>query len=242
MLLSTSCSAEKEQDNQITLECNINIDTLDFTFGIDYDNPELYLIPGTQSTLSDSFYAEVVAALGEPASTISGALQVCHWVNQNFEFENAGGAMIGVNTVDELFKIKKFYGCHSAALIISSILRRAGIPALMIETAGVQWAYDYAYGRVKYFSGHVMTEVYIADHWVLLDNNCTYIDEYDPSNPFIAMQSWNPDDYFVYAKGVDIWDYTKNDNTFTNRKMLDFTENVLCFEPLFHTDSYQWGN
>jgi len=36
-------------------------------------------------------------------------LEVCQWINQNCEFEDAGGAMAGKNTVDEFYEIKTFY-------------------------------------------------------------------------------------------------------------------------------------
>ena len=117
--------------------------------------------------------------------------------------------MAGNNTVDELFEIKNFYGCHSQALIISSILREFGFPVVMIETASVQWGYDYHAGAIEYFAGHVMSEIYVDNKWILLDNNCTYVEEYDNNNPFISSIS-QQDDYFVFAKGVDIWVSSNN--------------------------------
>ena len=240
LLLFISCELCKNIDPPP--DCNFDIDSIDFSFGIDYDNPEKYLIPGEESDLKDSYLAEIRNAIGTPGHNIEDILRVCHWINQNFTFENAGGAMMGVNTVNELYEIKKFYGCHSLALIISSVLREFGIPAVMIETAGVQWAYDYKAGTVQSFSGHVMSEIYINDKWILLDNNCTYVEDYDYLNPFISTMSPLPDDYFVFAKGVDIWDYTGHDENFTHNKMLNFSDKVECYEELFYTVTYIWDN
>jgi len=239
-------SCEKEDDfekntNEIYTDCDFEIDAVDFSFGIDYDNPDKYLAPGEQSNLKNAYADEIQTAIGTPSHDISGILLVCHWVNQNFTFEDSGGAMAGVNTVDELYEIKKFYGCHSTALIISSILREFGFPVVMIETGSVQWAYDYGAGDVQYFSGHVMSEIYIDGQWILLDNNCTFVEEYDHLNPFIPMMSSNPDDYFVYAKGVDTWDYSSKDDSFTHNKMINFSDNVHCYEELFNTATYSWG-
>ena len=221
-------------------KCSFNADTIDFTYGIDYDHPEKYLVPGEQSDLSANNLEIIRNAIGTPITDIVGILDVCHCINQNFTFEDAGGAMAGVNTVDELFNARTFYGCHSLALIISSVLREFGIPAVMIETADVKWGFEYRAGDVDYFSGHVMSEVYINNKWILLDNNCTYVDDYDYTNPYISVMSPNQGDLFVFAKGVDIWDYRGDDDSFTQDKLLDFSYNIHCYEYLFYTAHYVW--
>jgi len=238
VLLFITCKTSK--NTEISEECAFDIDTLDFSFGIDYEEPEKYLIPGEESDLSDSFLLEIQNTMGIPTNNIAGILLVCHWVNQNFIFENAGGAMIGINTVDELYKIKKFYGCHSLALIISSILREFGFPAVMIETTDVQWAYDFNEGSINYFAGHVMSEIFINGKWILLDNNCTYIANYDTMNPFISQMTEPNNGYFVFAKGIDIWDYNGHDESFTHDKMLDFSNNITCYEKLLYSVTYSW--
>lgn len=150
--------------------------------------------------------------------------------------------MIGKNTVDELFEIKTFYGCHSIALIISSICREFGFPAIMIETADVQWGYDYNAGTVQHFAGHVMSEIYVENKWILLDNNCSYVKQYDMMDPFIPESNYPSNAYFVIAKGVDIWDYSGKDESFTHNKLIFFAENIYCFEEMFGTVSYNWSN
>jgi hypothetical protein len=240
LILSFSCS--KDDVVNPSHECKIDIDTIDFTFGIDYDNPEKYLIPGEESDLKDNYLEEICNIVGIPNDSIDDILHVCHWINQNFTFEDARGAMIGENTVNELFEIKTFYGCHSLSLLISSVLREFGFPAVMIETADVLWGYAYNAGNVQYFAGHVMSEVYVENKWILLDNNCTYVEEYNPLNPFISAMNSPQDDYFVYAKGVDIWDYSERDDSFTHDKMVDFSENIYCFEEMFNTVNYHWSN
>ena len=150
--------------------------------------------------------------------------------------------MAGKNTVDELYKIKTFYGCHSQALIISSILREFGFPAIMIETADVQWGYDYNAGIVQYFAGHVMSEIYVENKWILLDNNGSYVEDYNPMIPYIHVVNHPTNAYFVFAKGVDIWDYSAKDDSFTDNKLVFFSENIYCFEEMFNTVSYNWSN
>jgi len=239
-LLWESCS--KDDVTGTLEECEIDVDAIDFSFGIDYATPEKHLIPGEESDLKDTYLEEIRTKVGTPGDSIDDILPVCHWINQNFTFENAGGAMIGKNTVDELYEMKTFYGCHSLSLIISSVLREFGFPAVMIETANIHWGYDYGAGNVQYFKGHVMSEIFVENKWILLDNNCTYVEEYDPLNPFISAMNSPQDDYFVFAKGVDIWAYSGRDDSFTHDNMVYFSENIHCFEEMFNTVSYNWSN
>ncbi|MEN8227453.1 MAG: transglutaminase domain-containing protein [Bacteroidota bacterium] len=239
-LFLAACCKNEEPD--ISKECKIDIDTIDFSFGIDYNDPGKYLIPGEESDLNDLYLEEIRDAVGTPENRIDDILLVCHWVNQHFTFDNAGGAMAGKNTVDELYEIKTFYGCHSLALIISSILREFGFPAIMIETADVQWGYDYHVGNLHYFAGHVMSEIFVENRWILLDNNCTYVEEYDFMNPYIPVSNHPTNAYFVFAKGVDIWDYSAKDDSFTGDHLIFFSENIYCFEEMFNTVSYHWSN
>lgn len=247
ILLFTECSEKDEgeiivENKEPEKECLINIDTIDFTFGIDYADPGKYLVPGEQSDLADYLVDHVSSIMGPPADSISYVLRVCDWINRTFSFENAGGAMMGVNTVDELYAIKKFYGCHSAALIISSTLRELGFPAVMIETASVKWAYEYRAGNAQYFVGHVMSEIFVEGKWVLLDNNGTWVENYDPQNPFIPVRKHPTPSYFVYAKGTDVWDYTGRDEEFTHREMVFFSDNIFCFEEMLNTVNYSWNS
>ena len=237
-LFLLECSTDK--DAEIDKECHIDISIYDFTFGINYNDPGKYLIPGEQSNLNDIYKQEIQEAVGDPVDTIDYILELCHWINQHFEFEDAGGAMMGKNTVDELYEIKTFYGCHSLALIISSVLREFGFPAIMIETADVQWGYNYHDGSTQNFSGHVMSEILVENKWILLDNNGTYVEEYNYNNPFISKMYRPTAGYFVFAKGVDTWDYSDRDESFTHDHMIFFSENIYCYEEMFYTVQYDW--
>ena len=150
VLSSFLLNCSKETKPEIDRECRIDISFMDFTFGIDHDDPAQYLIPGEQSNLSDVYLSEIRDVVGIPEDTIVFVLDLCDWINQNFTFENAGGGMIGIPTVDELYESKVFYGCHSQALLVSSILREFGFPAVLIETFDVGWAYDYFIIRSKH--------------------------------------------------------------------------------------------
>lgn len=226
--------------------CNLDMESYDYSYGIEYNNPDKYLVPGEQSDLDDTYLEEIRSVIGTPIQNITGIKNVCLWFNRNFTFSNEAGRMIGKKTVDELYESKTFYGCHSAALIISSVLREFGFPTVMIETASVVWAYEYIDGTAEGFAGHVMTEIFVSDKWILLDNNGTYVEEYDCMNPYISMMDQNFYYYkqglCTYAKGVDIWDYGVRSESDTHENMIDFSQNIVCFEDLFDSLNYNWSN
>ena len=124
-------------------------------FGIDYSQPDLYLIPGQQSALSDSFFDIVLQDLGQIAEGITGVKQICSWINTNFEVSPAGGALIGRFDVNELFDKRLIFGCHSNALVQIGILRKAGYPSVMVETASVSWIEAYNKNQDKYVCFHM---------------------------------------------------------------------------------------
>ena len=125
LLITFSCKNTNNvlDNNKKDYPCNLNMENYDYSFGIEYDNRQLYLTPGTQSDLNNEYLEEIWRDIGTPEFSLPGILNVCDWFNYNFSFENAGGGMIGEKTVNELYESKTFFGCHSAALVISSILR-----------------------------------------------------------------------------------------------------------------------
>ena len=242
ILISLLCiKCKKDHAVPDNKECLINVDTIDFTYGIDYSNPGEYLLPGEQSNLKETYIDEILETIGTPVDSIGYILEICHWLNEQFSFENAGGAMIGKVSVNELFESRIFYGCHSQALIISSVIRKLGFPTIMVETADVQWAYAYHSGRVDNFAGHVMSEIFVENDWILLDNNGSWVGDYDPMNPFIPQPNYPPESYFVFAKGIDTWDYSNKDESFTFDNLIFFAENIYCFEVMFHAAEYTWN-
>ena len=242
--IATLFFAACKKDSHIQSTCTYDMVHFDFSFGIDYKHPEYYLEPGLQSDLDEAFVEEIRASIGSPDHSIEGIISICRWFNLNFSFSNEAGRMIGKLTANELYQEKTFYGCHSAALMISSLLREFGFPTVMIETASIVWANKYRDGTDEGFVGHVMTEVYISEKWILLDNNGSHVEDYDCLNPFIDMQDqsylYYKQGLFAYAKGKDIWDYGVRDESDTHDKMKEFAKNMECFEDLFGTLEYNW--
>jgi hypothetical protein len=110
----------------------------------------------------------------------------------------------------------------------------------MIETASIAWAIKYNSGTDEGFAGHVMTEVYVDNRWILLDNNGTYVGEYQCLNPYIKMMDGQG--LFAYTKGVDIWDYGVFEAADTHAKMIYFADHITCFNDWFGSVNYSWQN
>ncbi len=239
LILTAGCDEELIVDYSI---CNLDMNNYDFSYGIDYSKPEKYLVPGDQSALNNFFFEEIKTSIGRVPHSISGVLKICSWVNRNFD--RVSGNDIGNKTINQLYAIRTIYDSHSAALIISGTLRKFGFPSVIIETASIQWAYNYRNGDKRYYKVHVMSEVYVNGQWILLNNNGTFVSGYKPENPFIDAMNKNlyPQGLFVYAKGKDSWDYGVRRESDMKRKITDFANNIICFESLFDSVSYIWRN
>jgi hypothetical protein len=69
---------------EIDKPCKIDISFIDFSFEIDYNDPDKYLVPGEQSDLKDVYLEEIRDALGTPGENTEDILELCHWINQHF--------------------------------------------------------------------------------------------------------------------------------------------------------------
>lgn len=242
-LLAALIGCEKDDEPEMDYStCNLDMETFDSTYGIDYSNPPKYLSPGEQSEINESLFQEIRDSIGTVPHNLTGVLKVCHWINRTFKKVN--GKDIGNKTIMQLYAVRSIYDSHSAALIISGTLRKFGFPTVMIETASVQWAYDYRMGDKSMYNFHVMSEVYVNDKWILLDNNCTFVSDYDPENPFIPAMNKNlyPRGLFAYAKAHDTWGYDVRREIDTHEKMINLADNFICFENMLDSAEYVWKN
>lgn len=239
--LLSGCVKDDEPQLDYSI-CNLDMDSFDLTYGIDYSSPEKYLLPGGQSEIDEALFREIRDSIGAVPQSLTGVLKICHWINRNFNKIN--GNDIGNKTIQQLYALGTIYDSHSAALVISGTLRKFGFPTVMIETASVQWAYNYRLGDKSMYNVHVMSEVFVNNKWILLDNNCTLVADYNPENPFIPAMNKNlyPQGLFVYAKGLDSWGYGVYRARDTRDKITDFANNIICFENLLNSASYVWKN
>lgn len=178
------------------------------TYGIDYDNPQKYIISGTQSTITDEEFANITQQLQIEDIDFSTLRKIYDWKNTFFENVSAGGTYVGKNTINDLLENKELTGCHDHGLVLVSLLRKYDVPAIFVDATGIDWALQYP-EKIQYFSGHVLVELYLYDKWMLFDSiNGIYISDYDPMNPIIPLtNSMENKGYYVMFKGLDPADY-----------------------------------
>jgi len=180
-------------------------------FGIDYANPEKYLTPGEQTSISSP---EVIDHLRSDQKSISHLKSVYLWKEREFETYSAGGATIGVVTVDEILEERRLGGCNDHALLFIAVVRALGYPAVFVNTNSIAWMELYQIGKSKGYIGHIFAEVYVDGKWVLIDSTGGYYIEegYDPTNPVIPLKgaiagsSEEVYGFYVINKGIDEWD------------------------------------
>ncbi|HNW45720.1 MAG TPA: transglutaminase-like domain-containing protein [Elusimicrobiales bacterium] len=188
----------------------------------DYKKPALYLKAGPQSGITMSA-AELRAEIGVGTAAAYGELvgKVSSWMS-GFNSTAEGGRLIGKTTADGLLKARALSGCHDTALLFSSVMRKLGHPALMADTAGLEWARTHEEGGG--FSGHVLAEVYLDGKWMLVDPaSCRYIRDYDPENPVIPLVvGAETGGLYAMFKGVDPKTYGINSNAELTARMVAF--------------------
>lgn len=206
---------------------------------IDYADPTRYTAPGSQSTLSSANAAAVRAELGELTPNLEAIGIIARWLRTSFRTEPSGGATIGKTDVNTLIESRALTGCHDGALVLSTILRLYGIPALMVDTAAIQWADEYRAGQVRGFTGHVFVEAYV-DGWILVECGWgQYTADYDPADPVIpAPMMPDPRGYYVLYKGVDPAAYGVTDNDALTARMAAFARESADLD--LSPPEYRW--
>ena len=126
-------------------------------------------------------------------------------MQRTFRTEPNGGATIGRTDVNDLLRTSVMTGCQDWALVFSTVLRLYGYPAIMADTAGIQWAIDFHAGKRTDMAGNVFVEAHVDGRWIAI--NCStggYAANYDPSQPVLPfLDSGDAKGFFVVAKGVD---------------------------------------
>lgn len=121
------------------------------TLKIDYKNPELYLASGTQSSLNKKYSDEISTQITIESNNMKGVAEIFRWKQGYFSTYSAGGKLIGQITVNRIMEEKTLSGYHDHALVLVSVFREYGFPAILVETAGIQWALDYSEGKREDF-------------------------------------------------------------------------------------------
>lgn len=199
-------------------------------WNIDYHNPDNYLDPGDQSKITSKETVDMIRARFQKSSGLEGLKDLYSWKNQEFDTYQGGGRLIGKTTIDLLLDERKLSGCSDDALVFSAVARYLGYPAVMVDTAGLEWAENFKLGLTTSYVGHVFVEVFVAPNWILVNpTSGEFVREYDPSNPVIPITSGDEKTgYYAVLKGKDMWDYGVKDPEMLKKKLREF---ATSFEP-----------
>ena len=178
----------------------------------DYGEPSLFLAQGSQSELDARYLSDIREQVRAATGGTGDLAAIFEWKDENFDTEAAGGQFVGKLTVDQIVERGTLSGCHDHGLVLVSVLREFGFPAVMVDAAGIQWALDYAAEEAVGFVGHVFVEVFTRDGWILLDSTSgLYVPDYDPCQPVIPLpKEIEPQGYYALLKGRDPAGYGVN--------------------------------
>lgn len=191
---------------------------------IDYGEPSLFLAQGSQSELDARYLSDIREQVRAGTGGTEDLGAIFEWKHENLDTEAAGGQFVGKLTVDQILERGTLSGCHDHGLVLVSVLREFGFPAVMVDAAGIQWALDYAAEEAGGFVGHVFVEVFISDGWILLDSTSgQYVPDYDPCQPVIPLpKEIESQGYYALLKGRDPAGYGVN-------SIDDLKEHMLAF-------------
>lgn len=239
--LAASCGGQPQASPSTSAApagSQVDLSRFYFPISIDYANPSLHLLSGTQSTLTPENSAVVDSQIPVPSRDVAGVASIFAWMRRNFVVASAGGATVGKTDVNDLLRDHTLRGCHDWGLLLSTVLRHFGFPAVMVDAAGIDWAEKYRTGQVTSFVGHVFVEVYLDGRWIVMDSTAgTYAANYDYQEPVLPFtQSGDSRGHYVLYKGVDPAGYGVTSNEVLTARMREFAQalpGITLFFPVY---------
>ncbi len=140
---------------------------------------------------------------------------------------------------EDIIKSKIWSGCNDAGLVLGTVLRLKGVPAIFVSSAHIDWIKDLQEenDKAKMVRGHIFLEIYLNDRWYLFDSaNGKIYDNYDYNNLSL------PGGYYVFRKGLNNYNFgaysVKENNkimqeTFKNFDLSNYNEpnyNCIAFK------------
>jgi hypothetical protein len=209
-----------------------------YPINIDYSNPSLYVQGGTQSTLTSPNVSMVNGQIQVPTKNLDGVGRIFKWIAGNFAGAAGGGATIGRTDVNDLLRDRTLLGCHDWALLYSTLLRNFGYPAVMVDSAGIDWADKFRTGQTTAYMGHVYVETYVEGRWYVLNSTAPlYVANYDVEQPVLPFtQTGDSRGHYVLYKGVDPAGYGVTSNAILTARMAQFAQafpTITLFFPTY---------
>jgi hypothetical protein len=166
--------------------------------GIDYSHPDAYLPLSAQIGNKDHIL--------EIAATINGKtpeeklVSIYHWIHSNLVYK--ADAPYEWRDFDTLVRHGNYGGCADFSVVFGTLARACGIPTVWVKTLDADWIREFkTSGKEGGWNGHVFLEIFIHDHWVLLDDvQLVLYEDYDPKVRIL------PGNRYAYDKGGDPFD------------------------------------
>jgi hypothetical protein len=210
-------------------------------FAIYYDLPNIYLTGGEQSTIDrPSWIEEIKQHFPTHEDSLNQLKRIRQWAKKTFTYRSNQGATIGTLTVNQLYEVKTYYGCHDLAHIFAATARLIGYPCVLVETTSVSWSKAFAKGNVLGDpQGHNLVEIYTNRKWILFDPmSPAYFENYDPQNPHIPSIEYyedEPEGFYTIAKGKDCWSYGINSLDKLTELQKKIALDLDCYQTSFET-------
>lgn len=118
--------------------------------------------------------------------------EILDWFHKNLKEKNGRikNKFFRRRTAQEIIKSGFVTGCTDWALAFIVLARTKKIPTVYVETIRRKWLET---GKDDFIEGHVFAEVYIDDHWYIVDPEQSSIkDKYGK--------------WVVFKRGLDSWD------------------------------------
>ncbi len=181
-----------------------------------YDDPSIFLICGPQTEITDEVRK---IALSLRADHYLDTLRNFYvWMRENLtplklspkaskeETDAHYAKLIRMQfqrSAHEVVTSRVSTGCSDAGLVVTSFARSCGVPAVFVHAALDRWvrALQNPKDDDSGIRGHAFIEVYIENHWYLLDSTTSDFSLlYDVNQA--RLQKW----YIPFAKSIEPWD------------------------------------
>jgi len=163
----------------------------------DYAHPEKYLRQDAQ-TQRTPLILKIARTISNGKNSQALA-EICAAIHNRTHYERPPYAPLFVSSADDILSRGYVTGCTNFAIAFATLARAKGIPAIVIDSAQVDWAKKGA--SLESVSGHFFAEVFVNDKWLLVDPTVGVLyPGYNPKNPCL------PKRYYAFAKGLSVID------------------------------------
>lgn len=149
-----------------------------------------YLEEGDQTQITPQI-SQIAKDL-DHGQSLDTVFEILRWIQTDLKFETEGKKEIfRTRTADQIISDGFYSGCTDATLVFVSLVRTCQIPAKYVEMLSKDWL---ECEDQDTFSGHVVSEAKIGEHWYFVD----------PIRAHVSLRCTSG--MVIVDKGLDSWD------------------------------------